>query len=246
MDGSILQIVRIVMKRSIMNKKGIVFPSKTKEARRLDMRKRRAANPDKFREQNNTYQNSRYKSDPEYREKKNRATREDYARNKDARLEHNRISRIINKDRWPSAQPEYQTKNKHKWYSRTNEYRRNYMRIYSTRPNVKIASALRHRLWMALRGVPGSKIASAIELLGCSIDEFKTYIQSKFKSGMSWDNYGIWHIDHIRACCKFDLADPAQQRDCFHFSNLQPLFALDNSRKGGSERFHTKDSLCPI
>jgi len=50
---------------------------------------------------------------------------------------------------------------------------------------------------------------------------------------MSWDNYGsYWHIDHIRPCASFDLTDPEQQKDCFDFTNLQPLEAKENIRKG--------------
>ena len=49
---------------------------------------------------------------------------------------------------------------------------------------------------------------------------------------MTRENYGLWHVDHIKACAKFNLADPAQQRDCCHWSNLQPLEATKNMRKG--------------
>jgi hypothetical protein len=51
---------------------------------------------------------------------------------------------------------------------------------------------------------------------------------------MSWDNYGFrgWHIDHKKPCALFDLSLPEQQRECFHFSNLQPLWAADNLAKG--------------
>jgi hypothetical protein len=48
---------------------------------------------------------------------------------------------------------------------------------------------------------------------------------------MSWKNYGKWHIDHIRPCSSFDLSDPQQQRTCFNYSNLQPLWAKDNLNK---------------
>ncbi len=66
------------------------------------------------------------------------------------------------------------------------------------------------------------------KLLGCSIDELKLYIQNKFTYGMTWNNYGAWHIDHIRPCISFDLSIPEQQRKCFNYSNLQPLWAIDN------------------
>jgi hypothetical protein len=53
-----------------------------------------------------------------------------------------------------------------------------------------------------------------------------------FTEGMSWDNYGEWHIDHILPCSSFDLADIEQQKICFNYKNLQPLWAEDNLRKG--------------
>jgi len=70
--------------------------------------------------------------------------------------------------------------------------------------------------------------------LGCNDETFKEYIQSKFTEGMSWENRGFrtWHIDHIIPINSFDLTDPEQQRKCFHYTNLQPLWWLDNLRKG--------------
>lgn len=49
---------------------------------------------------------------------------------------------------------------------------------------------------------------------------------------MSWDNYGERHVDHIKPCAKFDLSKPDEQRACFHYTNLQPLWAKDNIAKG--------------
>lgn len=66
------------------------------------------------------------------------------------------------------------------------------------------------------------------ELLGCSIEELKRYIENKFIQGMTWKNYGLWHIDHIQPCISFDLSIPDKQRECFNYSNLQPLWAKDN------------------
>lgn len=82
----------------------------------------------------------------------------------------------------------------------------------------------------------GCKCASSIELVGCDKEFLKRYLESKFLEGMSWDNYGRdgWHIDHIKPCCSFDLLDPEQQKECFHYTNLQPLWAEDNWRKGGT------------
>jgi hypothetical protein len=80
---------------------------------------------------------------------------------------------------------------------------------------------------------------SKSKLIGCSPEELKLYLASKFQEGMSWDNYGkyakespmTWHIDHIIPCSSFDLTDPEQQKKCFHYTNLQPLWAVDNMSK---------------
>ena len=72
------------------------------------------------------------------------------------------------------------------------------------------------------------------ELLGCTIEECKTYLESLFKEGMSWNNHGLngWHIDHIVPCSAFDLTKIEEQKKCFHYTNLQPLWAKDNLSKG--------------
>jgi len=94
--------------------------------------------------------------------------------------------------------------------------------------------ALKERMRIALKGKV--KAGKTKELLGCSIEEFRAHLESKFHEGMSWDNYGQfgWHIDHIRPCSSFDLSDAAQQRACFHYTNLQPLWWLENIKKGAT------------
>jgi hypothetical protein len=69
-------------------------------------------------------------------------------------------------------------------------------------------------------------------LLGCTLEFLKGYLEAQFVEGMTWDNYGEWHIDHIIPCADFDLSNPVAQETCFHYSNLQPLWAEDNLKKG--------------
>lgn len=76
-----------------------------------------------------------------------------------------------------------------------------------------------------------SKLDHLHSLLGCTGEEFKHHLESKFQPGMSWENMSGWHIDHIRPCVSFDLTDLEEQKRCFHFSNLQPLWALENQKK---------------
>ena len=96
-----------------------------------------------------------------------------------------------------------------------------------------------------------SKGGRTIELLGCDIEEFKKYIESLWLENMSWDNYGNknnnWNFDHKICCELFDLSDPNQQKICFHYSNIQPLWCIDNTRKndviykGKQARFLSKE-----
>lgn len=99
---------------------------------------------------------------------------------------------------------------------------------------IDIGFSIKRRLQCRLNEVLSrrGKSPRTEEYLGCSITNFKAHIESLFVSGMSWENRHLWHIDHIRPCASFDLTDPEQQRCCFHYTNLQPLWALDNRQKG--------------
>ena len=59
---------------------------------------------------------------------------------------------------------------------------------------------------------------------------------------MSWDKINLIHIDHIIPCSSFDLSDPKQQKICFHYTNLQPLWAVDNLKKGARLDYHETNS----
>lgn len=97
----------------------------------------------------------------------------------------------------------------------------------------KIKKNLRRRVNLIIkRG--GKKSKSTMQLLGCDTQYFFTHLENKFTDGMNWENYGNngWHIDHIVPCASFDLTEEEQQSKCFHYTNLQPLWASDNIRKG--------------
>ncbi len=103
--------------------------------------------------------------------------------------------------------------------------------------NYKIRGNLRSRLTKALKG--SKKFLSTMFLIGCDVEYLMYHLQCKFAKGMNWDNYGKgnngkkeWQIDHIRPCALFDLSKPSEQRKCFNYINLQPLWAKDNIKKG--------------
>ena len=97
----------------------------------------------------------------------------------------------------------------------------------------KLKNRLRVRLYGVLKNQGVVKSSRTLDLLGCSHEHFRKHIEERFDENMSWENYGTyWHIDHIRPCASFDLHDENQQRQCFHYTNLQPLEAKANMSKG--------------
>ena len=78
------------------------------------------------------------------------------------------------------------------------------------------------------------KYTSSINLLGDSIPNVIKHLEKQFKLGMTWKNFGRdgWHIDHIIPCSSFDLSKLEEQRKCFHYTNIQPLWAVENIKKG--------------
>ena len=96
--------------------------------------------------------------------------------------------------------------------------------------NFKLSKRLRNRLYMALK--IGSKSGSAVRDLGCSISQFRLYIENQFDPGMLWDNYGEWHLDHVLPLSSFDLTDRQQFLEACNWLNYQPLWAEDNILKG--------------
>lgn len=107
--------------------------------------------------------------------------------------------------------------------------RANNQKRYETDPVYMIKARLRSRLAKKLKCQKAHKATDTLSLTGCTGEFLGGYLEARFKPGMSWNNV---HIDHIVPCDSFDLRDPEQQRLCFYYQNLQPLFAVDNMRKG--------------
>ena len=137
---------------------------------------------------------------------------------------------------WMRTHPEKAKKFRSKWRQENKEKvnktasARHRVR-YSEDLDFRLKCNLRRYIVSAVRGKTGAKkAANTIKLIGCSIQELKSHLESLWQTGMSWENYGLygWHIDHIRPLASFDFTDPEQQKICFHFSNLQPLWAKDN------------------
>lgn len=122
----------------------------------------------------------------------------------------------------------YRIKNKER---RKIYFRKHLINKYRTNIEYKILSNLRRRLLTVLKR--NKKADSTIKLIGCSKQQLKSHLESKFKNNMNWNNYGRggWVIDHILPCSSFDLSQELEQRRCFHYTNLQPLWEYENNLK---------------
>ena len=145
-----------------------------------------------------------------------------------------------NKERIKLSKKKYRDKNRvkirkinKKYRSKKSNKRKKYIKIKNrlkTDTKFRLLTNLRRRIHKALK--LNQKSLSTMMLIGCEIDYLMYHIQEQFKDGMTWDNYGLWHIDHIKPCAKFDLSKPSEQRKCFNYTNLQPLWAEENLKKG--------------
>lgn len=109
---------------------------------------------------------------------------------------------------------------------------------YKNQPEFAVLSRLRNRMRVVVRVCGGKKADKAAELLGAPLSVVREHLERQFRPGMTWENNSVsgWHIDHIRPCAAYDLTDPEQQKKCFHYSNLQPLWATENMVKHSTFR----------
>lgn len=121
-------------------------------------------------------------------------------------------------------------------------------------PQRKLATILRTKVYVAVRRQQrGLKTSDTLTLLGCSVAQFMAHIESLWKPGMTWENFGKgrdkWVLDHIRPVASWDLTKPENQAAAFHFSNVQPLWFLENCRKSshheGRKWLHSDHALLP-
>jgi hypothetical protein len=169
---------------------------------------------------------------------------------KEELLEHRKEYNRTHKEQIKLYNKKYREEHKEKIKEYSNNYhkthknqikkqRKNYIREYQRNrrhknAGFKLICNLRSRLWYSLKGLCKSNYT--LKLLGCSVEFLKQYLSKKFhsrKNGlkMAFENYGLWHIDHIRPCASFDLTKPEEQAKCFHYTNLQPLWAEENLSK---------------
>ena len=167
--------------------------------------------------------------------------------------EYDKVYRVKNKEEIKERQRAYYLKNREKIYAYFKKYKAERKEHYAnlnkkwflnnkkrrheyinkrerhqrkTNPTFKIKTYMRVRVYAALKGI--NKAKKTMDLLGCTIEQLWIHLEKTFKPGMTRENYGKWHVDHIIPCASFDLTIPEQQTKCFHYTNLQALWASEN------------------
>ena len=201
--------------------RGREYREKNREKVNNSAKNYRKNNPEKYKEviekyleknpnMTSTERAKKYRESEEWRKKFRESGKKSYLKN-------------IDKEREKSK--EYYHKNKDKLRIGKNKWKLKRMKedgFYRMKIN------LRARIREYLIGE--SKGKRTKEIVGLDKMEFKLYIQNKFVDGMSWENYGKWHLDHIKPLCI--AKDNEEALLLNHYTNLQPLWAEDNLKKG--------------
>lgn len=183
-------------------------------------------------EQEKTRMRERYRNlPPEEKKARNRAA---WARRKSDPVKYEKFKEKLKQwkktERGKAAARDYAKKNKKRFSDYKNTYRR---RRQKKDPVFRAKNNLRKRFRELMRSVRGGGTPRISQLLGCSTKHLANHLESQFTKGMSWENYGVyWHVDHIIPVAAFDHKDSKQVAMCWHWTNLQPLRAEENIRKG--------------
>lgn len=135
----------------------------------------------------------------------------------------------VNKEKREIRRKRYVDNNREKVRAANNRYEK--LRKQND-PDYAMMKRLRRQMARYISRLNTVKSDSTINLLGCTMEEFKKHLESLFTEGMSWENRSEWDLDHVKPCASFDLTNPDEQKECFNYKNIQPLWKKDNQQKG--------------
>jgi len=156
-----------------------------------------------------------------------KSTKEYRDNNKEKVKEYHKTYALNNKDKIAVYKKEHYKENK----ERIEIYRNNWRTIKSKNDSLfKLTNSIRTRIKQSFRRNGFTKNSKTFEILGCTFDEFKAHLERQFTKGMNWDNLGEWHLDHIYPVSL--SKDDEELIKLNHYTNFQPLWAIDNMIKG--------------
>ena len=168
--------------------------------------------------------------------------------NKEEIADKKRKYRLKNKEKIAAKDRKYRQENKEKIAAKDRKYnqenKEEHRKRYRSDPIYAMTSRLRNRMGKAVKAAGlGKKCASTIKLLGISPKGLKEWLEAQFTEGMTWENRSDWHVDHRVPCDAFDLTVETNQRICFWYKNLQPLWAKENVQKSNTYTEEEKQAL---
>lgn len=218
------------------------------------------------------YAAARKEASRKWREKNKQYRKEYYDKNKEKELLNNKLWYLSNKDKVKEIQNKYVCNNpekikatrkasyiKHKnsrvkklkeWLDKNPEkrkqYKQNERRKNKTNKSLFLRHSISNSIRNALRNKNLKKSSCSEKLLGCSVAQYRQYLESLFEGWMSWNNWGKhkddgikrWNIDHIIPLSHFDLNDTEQQKKAFHYTNTRPLEAFKNLSEGNRRNYY--------
>jgi hypothetical protein len=203
-------------------------------------REKIAANNKEWRENNPEWVRAYHKKYHQKNRKKkaanNKKWRQDNREKIKKYLQNNREERLTQKRKYYHNNRE-RIQAEAREYSRNNHEKRNAQRRHRRQidPMYKLQSNMRSGFSRVLSKRSTSKSCRTFDYIGMTPEGFWQYLESQFQPGMTRENYGEWHVDHIRPVSSFDFEGDnleAALHECWHYTNLRPLWAKDNISKG--------------
>ena len=140
---------------------------------------------------------------------------------------------------WTQQNKEHRKEYHKEWREKNKEYYQKYRRDYEktkkdSDPSYKLACYTRTAIYTCLKERDITKYKNTFDLLPYSLEKLINHLESQFKEDMSWENYGEWHVDHIKPMSSFNIQSPEDGsfQECWSLNNLQPLWGKENLSKG--------------
>ena len=174
--------------------------------------------------------------------------RDDYVRRIDIIKERARLHYINNIEHHKELMKKYHQENKDliqqkvkQWVKENPEKVRESARKRRATPEGKLMAGIRGGLNRMFQRINTVKDQTTLKYVNCTVEEIKIFFEAQFTEGMSWDNYGEWHQDHVRPINSFNVMNKKERMVCFNWRNLQPLWANENLNK--SDNYTKEDEL---
>ena len=162
----------------------------------------------------------KYESKPETKERKRKNYDKWYEQNKQNRKEYHKQWRTENVDKWRKIKRDYERNRK------------------ARDPLYKLISNFRTAIYTVLKESNVDKYGHYFDILQYTPEQLITHLELQFKDDMSWDNYGVWHVDHKLPITSFDIQEMGDKEfiSCWSLDNLQPMWGIENIRKSNKTK----------